>query len=532
VNRAVARRPGPAVIERETDPDVVSQYLEDAAHYPGGRATAVIRPKTIDAVAAAVGQCAAVLPVGARSSLTGGATPSGDVVISTERLTALRIHGDRVTVGAGVALATLQDALRPHGMWLPPVPTFLGATVGGAISTNAAGAATFKYGPMRPWVQALTLVLANGEVLSLSRGEVTASPDRRFVIDTAEGPRQVEVPALQMPAVPKRSAGYHCAEGMDLVDLFIGAEGTLGVVVEAELRLQPRPAGVCWLMTPLASEDAAIALAGDLRDAAQATWRTTDRQGLDVAAIEHIDRRSLAVVREDGVDRRLGIVLPAETDVVLLAQVELSDEALRRDLWGDLAAARESTDDTPLTRLCRLLDRHGVLESSEIVLPGDTARAAALVDLREAVPAGVNRRVGLARKTDGRISKTAADMIVPYDRFAEMMHACRRLCEDARLDLAVWGHISDGNVHPNVIPLTHDELTRGREVLVELARMVIAMGGCPLAEHGVGRNPVKQELLRMLYGDAGVEAMRQLKRSLDPGGKLASGVLFPRQRLS
>ncbi len=207
VNRAVARRPGPAVIERETDPDVVSQYLEDAAHYPGGRATAVIRPKTIDAVAAAVGQSAAVLPVGARSSLTGGATPSGDVVISTERLTALRIHGDRVTVGAGVALATLQDALRPHGLWLPPVPTFLGATVGGAISTNAAGAATFKYGPMRPWVQALTLVLANGEVLSLSRGEVTASPDRRFVIDTAEGPRQVECPGAADARRPQTIRG-------------------------------------------------------------------------------------------------------------------------------------------------------------------------------------------------------------------------------------------------------------------------------------------------------------------------------------
>ncbi len=173
-------------------------------------------------------------------------------------------------------------------------------------------------------------------------------------------------------------------------------------------------------MTPLASEDAAIALAGDLRDAAQATWRTTDRQGLDVAAIEHIDRRSLAVVREDGVDRRLGIGLPAETDVVLLAQIELSDEALRRDLWSDLAAARESTDDTPLTRLCRLLDRHGVLETSEIVLPGDTARAAALVELREAVPAGVNRRVGLARKTDGRISQDRRR----HDR------AVRSICRD------------------------------------------------------------------------------------------------------
>jgi D-lactate dehydrogenase (cytochrome) len=530
VNRAVVQRPGAAAIEPDTDPDVVAQYLEDAAHYPGGRATAVVRPRTVDEVAAAVRQARAVLPVGARSSLTGGATPSDDLVLSTERLTTLGVSGDRVTVGAGVTLHALQDRLRAHGTWLPPVPTFLGATVGGAISTNAAGAATFKYGPIRPWVQALTVVLANGDILTVSRGDVTASAEGTFVIETSDGVREVAVPPLRMPAVPKRSAGYHCAAGMDLVDLFIGAEGTLGVVVEAELRLQPRPAGVCWLMTPLASEDAAIALAGALRDAAQATWRSCDEQGLDVAAIEHIDRRSLEVVREDGVDRRLGIAIPPATDVVLLAQIELSPAALARDLWSDVADARESGDDTPLTRLCRLLDRHGVLDASEIALPADASRAAAFVELREAVPAGVNRRVGLARTRDGRIHKTAADMIVPYDRFAEMMHQCRRLCRDARLDLAVWGHISDGNVHPNVIPDTHDDVERGRVVLLELARLVIGMGGCPLAEHGVGRNPVKQALLRMLYGDEGVEAMARVKRSLDPDWKLASGVLFPSRR--
>jgi len=107
-----------------------------------------------------------------------------------------------------------------------------------------------------------------------------------------------------------------------------------------------------------------------------------------------------------------------------------------------------------------------------------------------------------------------------------MMHECRRLCADADLDLAVWGHISDGNVHPNVIPRSYDDVERGRGMLVELAARVIEMGGCPLAEHGVGRNPVKQQLLRMLYGDAGIDAMRRVKLSLDPEWKLAPGVLF------
>ena len=108
MNRAIARKPEPAAMEPETDPDVVRQYLEDAAHYPGGRAAGVVRPRTVNEVSGAVRNAASVLPVGARSSLTGGATPAGDLVISTERLTGIRVTGDRVMAGAGVALQTLQ----------------------------------------------------------------------------------------------------------------------------------------------------------------------------------------------------------------------------------------------------------------------------------------------------------------------------------------------------------------------------------------------------------------------------------------
>ena len=86
-------------------------------------------------------------------------------------------------------------------------------------------------------------------------------------------------------------------------------------------------------------------------------------------------------------------------------------------------------------------------------------------------------------------------MIVPYDRFGEMMTVCRRLFAERGLDLAVWGHISDGNVHPNVIPKHADDVRKGREAILALGAAVIAMGGCPLAEHGVGRNPIKQQLL-------------------------------------
>jgi D-lactate dehydrogenase (cytochrome) len=102
----------------------------------------------------------------------------------------------------------------------------------------------------------------------------------------------------------------------------------------------------------------------------------------------------------------------------------------------------------------------------------------------------------------------------------------RRTFDAYGLDYAIWGHVSDGNLHPNVVPQSFEDVTRGREAILEMARGVMQMGGAPLAEHGVGRSALKQRLLRELYGDAGIEQMRAVKRALDPTSKLASGVLF------
>ena len=419
-------------------------FLEDAAHYPGGHAAGVVRPRSVEEVSAFLREGKRILPVGAQSSLTGGATPFGDVVMSTDRLTGISISSDRVRAGAGVPLQVLQDELAKTGRWFPPVPTYLGAFAGGVVATCAAGAATFKYGTTRDWVEALTVVLADGNVLTIARGDCVASGDR-VTFETPGGMRALRVPDIHMPDVPKRSAGYHLVPGMDLIDLFIGSEGTLGVIAEVIFRTAQRPAAMCRALVPVPSEDIAIALTGELRSASQETWRSRDPRGIDIAAIEHIDARSIAVIREDGVDRKLDVALPSGAAVALLIDLELpADDGT---LWSQLESARDAAaPDSPLLRFCRVLDRHGVLDDTELALPADRARAAAFAELREAVPAGVNRRVALAKQRDAAISKTAADMIVPFDRFADMMAECRRLFAERDLDLAVWGHISDGGI--------------------------------------------------------------------------------------
>lgn len=507
-------------------------FLEDAAHYPGGHAAGVVFPHNAEEVADALRSYEAVLPIGAQSSLTGGATPMGETILATTRMAGiLDLDEGRVRVQAGVTMQALQEHLARRGAWFPPAPTFAGALAGGIVATNAAGAATFKYGSVRGWVEALVVVLADGTILDLERGQHVARSGR-LSVPTRGSTVAVTVPSYDMPRVPKRSAGYHAAPDMDLVDLFIGSEGTLGVITDATFRvLSPAPASALALV-PCASEAQGLGLADAVRRASRETWRTRDPHGIDAAAIEHLDRRSIAIVREDGEDGRHNVSLPAGTEIALLVQLELPRELTREAAFDQIAGALDDgAPDGPLVRFCRMLAGAGVFEQTEIALPGDARRMEDLVAVREAVPEGVNRRVGIARRdVDARIEKTAADMIVPAERFAEMMQVYRTGFEARGLDHAIWGHISDGNVHPNVIPRSYDDVLKGREAILEFGREVVRLGGSPLAEHGVGRNPVKQALLRQLYGEAGIEQMRAVKRVLDPSWKLAPGVIFPRRQ--
>lgn len=475
----------------------------------------MVLPRTVDGVAPLVRDARLLLPVGAQSSLTGGATPMGGTVLSTEKLTrVISLSGRAITVEAGVTVAAMQAALAAHDAWFPPAPTYTGACAGGIVATNAAGAATFKYGAVRDWVQGLTVVLADGSTLALERGQIVAE-GRRLSVPGAAGAIEVAVPGYRMPDVVKRSAGYHAAADMDLVNLLIGSEGTLGVITTVTFRvLSPAPTSALALV-PCGSEPDALALVGELREHPDC-----------VAAIEHMDGRCLAILKEDGADRRADVRFPEGTALALLVQLELPAATTEASAFDEIASAAGGGGG-PLARICRILDCHGVFDSTEMALPGQLGRSEQLVALREAVPAGVNQRVGRAqREIDPRIAKTAADMIVPFDRFGEMMAVYRRGFAERGLDFAVWGHISDGNVHPNVLPRSYEEAERGKDAILFFGREVARLGGCPLAEHGVGRNQVKQALLRGLYGESGIDEMRAVKRALDPGWKLAPGVIF------
>ena len=410
--------------------------------------------------------------------------------------------------GAGVPLADLQRVLAAGGLFYPPVPTYDGAFVGGTIATNAAGPATFKYGSARRWVEALTIVLADGSILELHRGDITASPDGWLELPLASGTRvRIPVPAYVMPDVAKLSAGYFARPGMDLIDLFIGSEGTLGFITDATLRVVPLPRRLVALIT-VGSDARAVRLTAALRNKAQSYTGAT--AVLDVSAVEYMDSRSLALV-PDEVFQRANVERPPPDAGFLLAQIEV-----------------DGNGDESLEQLDEALTACAVDRDPDVALPGDDRGAARLFALREGVPSSVNARIAAVKaRLQQDVEKTAGDMIVPFDRLEESLSLYRSTFERHGLEYAIWGHVSDGNMHPNVVPGSMDDVSRGRVALLEIARGIMAMGGAPLAEHGVGRSALKQQMLRDLYGDGGIEDMRAVKRALDPNWKFASGVLFP-----
>jgi D-lactate dehydrogenase (cytochrome) len=402
-------------------------------------------------------------------------------------------------VGAGVALSELQRFLAARQLYYPPGPTYDGAFIGGTIATNAAGPATFKYGVTRAWVHAITVVLADGSILDLTRGDVRASDAGVFEIETVRrGLVSVTVPTYEMPVhLPKLSAGYYVGRGLDLVDLFVGSEGTLGIITDATIRVIPRPRRTVALLT-CASEQQAIAASAQLA-----------ASRLDVAAIEYIDAHSLQLL-DTTTFARAGVERPAAGASILIVQIEIGDQL-----------------DDALAALDEVVRTSGISADPIVALPDDDRGAARLFEVREAVPAAVNARVGAAQaNVDSSIQKTAGDFIVPVAAIDRALELYRNAFERRGLNYAIWGHISDGNLHPNLIPHSRDDVENGREALREMARGVIALGGAPLAEHGVGRSALKQEFLREMYGDAGIDQMRAVKRALDPEAKLARGVLF------
>lgn len=423
-----------------------------------GLPSAVARPASTEEVAAVLRLCqrerVPVVPRGAGTGLSGGAVPvRGGLVLDLGRMNRIRRIDRRdlyAEVEAGVNTQRFQEAVQAAGLFFPPDPSSaVASTLGGNLAENAGGPRAFKYGVFRDYTLGLTVVLADGTVLRT-------------------GGRTV-----------KNVSGY------DLTRLFVGSEGTLGVITEALLKLIPPPEARRTLTAAFPR----------LEEAAEAVSDTI-AAGLRPSALELMDDASIRVVEE-----YLHLGLPLDAEALLLVEVD-----------GPAAAVEGEAE--AVAALCR---RHG---ARRLRLARDEAEAAELWRARKAISPAVARI---------KPTKISEDATVPPSRIPEMVRRLKAIGERYGVTLVVFGHAGDGNLHPNILCDARDpeEMERVWRAVAEIFRVTLELGGTLSGEHGIG--VLKAPFLGWEHGEEGVRVMKALKAALDPLGLLNPGKIFPDQ---
>jgi len=424
----------------------------------------VARPESGEEVAEllsrATAEKTAVTTAGGQTSTTGASISDAGALLSTRGLSRI-IDIDKAArtmrVESGVLVGDLKRAAAAEGLLFPPDPTSEDeATIGGAIACNASGARSLKYGATRPHIRALKVALASGEIVEFRR-----------------------------PVLEKNTVGYAFAQ--DAMDWFIGSEGTLGVVIEAELALLPLPEEVIGIAFPFADEGKAIEFV--------VAARRSD--SVNPRCLEYFDE--LAFVIALMVDDQPGWAGNAS------AMVYVEEEA-------------GAETETVLDKWIAIAEEFGADEDARVFQGEAQLRHAR--KMRHNVPATMNERGGRHREGGGR--KVSTDWAVPYERLGEMLTSARKITRDAGLEQAViYGHAGNGHPHQNFIARDAGELAAIQKVIEEILGSVLAAGGTVAAEHGIGK--LKRKWVSMQMSSIQIGVMRAVKQELDPLHLLAPG---------
>lgn len=493
----------------KSNQDEIQDYLTDASYMRGGVADQVVLPESAEEVATVLADATRdrtpVTVSGAGTGTVGGRVASGGIILATDKLNRIKSivrgqDGGVAVAEAGVVLSDFQRAVEAQGLLYPPDPTERGCFLGGTVATNASGARTFKYGPTRKYVRRAKLALATGELLDLRRGEIKADQDR--VIEIAlPGGRHVRtrLPGYEMPQTRKNATGYFAKPGMDLLDLFIGSEGTLGVITEVEVELLPKPESLLSGVVFFSDQQDVLSFVSDARKQSLEK-RMKSNNGLDARALEYFDRESLIFLRQ-----RYPTIPNNATAAVFFEQETTAE-----------------TEDSLMSNWLELLEKHHALTDSWFAT--NEQDQAQLREFRHQLPVLMNE--WFARYGQKKVS---TDMAVPDDAFAGMLALYQDSLRSSNLRYTIFGHIGDNHIHVNILPRDDDEAASARELYLQFLRYAASVGGTLSAEHGVGK--LKREYLKLFYTEEHLQEMAELKLAFDPAGILGRGNIFSEELL-
>ncbi|HEY6906188.1 MAG TPA: FAD-binding oxidoreductase [Ignavibacteriaceae bacterium] len=481
-------------------PDEIENYISDASNFRGA-CDAVFIPESAEEIPGILKEAyktkTPVTISGNGTGLSGGRVPLGGILISTEKLNRI-IEINEVekyaVVEPGVILDTLQKEVNAKNLLYPPDPTEWNCFIGGNIATNASGEKTFKYGPTRNFVEELQIVLVDGETIRLKRGMQRAAGHELELITDSGKRIMIKIPPLKMPLV-KNAAGYFLKEDMDAIDLFIGSEGTLGIVTRIKLRLVDLPDNILSSVVFFNSEEKAISFIEEARDLSYKT-RIGHTDSVDALALEFMDENCLNF---------------------LLSDYPQIPEGVRSSVWFEQETTKQN-DEKLFNEWADLIVRHqGNPETAWFAFSASDKKK--LEEFRHSVSVKANDFI--AKKN---VKKLGTDVAVPDSVFNNFYKECKTMVENSGLKFIAYGHFGNSHLHLNMLPSNEEEYTTGKILYRQICEMAVRLNGTISAEHGVGK--LKTEYLKMMYGEDNIRKMVEIKRTLDPYMQLGRGTIF------
>ncbi|MFA5511147.1 MAG: FAD-binding oxidoreductase [Candidatus Kapaibacterium sp.] len=485
----------------KSDPDVIHPYTYDSSNYQGFAEQLFIPEdysELIKFVKSAYDSGKQITVSGAGTGIAGGRVPEGGAVISTEKFKDLfLLNSNSVRIGAAVTLNELDNFLKDHNLFLPPNPTEINASIGGNVSTNASGARTFKYGAIRNYVNRLKIILSNGDQLNIGRGEIFAENNILKLVSLEGNEYKIQLPNYIMPAV-KNASGYYTGSNIDAIDLFIGSEGTLGIVTEIELTVQTKPENILGGIVFFDDNDNLFNFIVDLRDQSKILNKTDIELNNEITArlIEYFDKNSLILLRNKYPE------IPESAIGAVWFEQEYSKqfEDILMDRWYDYINLHTQLGDETWFALTE--KEHLKLKEFRHELP---------LQVYENLSNNSQRKVGL-------------DTAVPDKDFRTLFNFYLDKFPQTGLDYVVFGHIGNSHLHANIFCKNDDEFKLAKEVYDEGIQVSLGLQGTVSAEHGIGK--LKKPYLIKMYGAKAVEEMKNVKQVLDDKLILNIGTMF------
>jgi len=512
-----------------------SDYLTDESKLTMGPFDFLLFPRDESELAGVVGEMAqkgvCMTVAGARTGLVGGCVPAGGALISLEKLNHIldlyyleSADEWRLRAQTGALLSDLntmiteksfpdlekslvpgmQEKLNrfrkdPARYFYPPDPTEMGASLGGTVATNASGARTYHYGPTRDWVRGIRVLTMSGEFLDIPRGKYFSSASGQFTVyDSRGGYFPIRIPDYTIPRT-KSTSGFYASPHMDLLDLFIGSEGALGIITSVDIALLPWEPK-CSIVQFVESDDMALHLVQGLRS----------NKWLQLDFIEFYSENALNMLRDMQTEdrRRVGMPqIPESAGAAVFFELPFDPELDKLDY--------EALEETVTAAGASLTESWAGYETREL---------ARFKMFRHLLPEKVTQVISERKKKHAGIHRLSSDLAVPDEHLFDIWNLYRERLGKANIEWVGFGHAGNNHFHVSSMPRDMEELAKGIEIYTEFAEKAVSFGGTVSAEHGIGK--IKAKYLKTMYSDDQIAQMQCIKKAFDPDLLLNPGNIF------